>query len=320
MWAQVALAYLVDLAFGEPKRIPHPISLIGRLISYLERLVFEDKMGWIQKRCIGAAVVLLVVAISASTTWAIVYLAHSINEWIGFVVSVLLISTTIATKGLMDSAKDIASSLGRRSLAEARRKVSQIVGRDTENMKRKDIVRATIESVAENSVDGVIAPIIYAVIGGAPLAMAYKAINTLDSMIGYKNERYRDFGWAAAKLDDIANYIPARVSVLILAISALICRKDAWKALKIAIRDGRNHESPNSGWPEAAVAGAVGVKLGGKNYYAGVARKTGPIGDGKGPMTGRNINEVVWLVFVASAMTILISRAALFAADYIKGL
>ncbi len=320
MWDQVALAYIIDLAFGDPWKIPHPVVLIGRLISYLEKLVFDDKLNWLLKRYIGTVVVVFVVGISASITWGIVYMATLVQARLGFVVSILLISTTIATKGLMDSAKNVAVSLGKKSLGEAREKVSLIVGRDTGNMKRRDIVRATIESVAENSVDGVIAPIIYALIGGPSLAMAYKAINTLDSMIGYKNERYKDFGWAAARLDDLANYIPARLSVLILAIAAIVCRKNALKAIKTAIKDGRKHASVNSGWPEAAMAGAVGVRLGGTNYYAGVPRKSDPIGYGKGALTARNIEEVVWIVFVASAITILLSKAVIFAFSYVKGL
>lgn len=310
------MAYVVDIAFGEPRWVPHPVVLIGRLIAYLDKQVFKENLGRAQKRFIGAVVVAFVVSISALITWGIVYLASLINGILGFVVSILLISTTIATRGLIDSAKDVAASLEKNDLEEAREKVGRIVGRDTGNMKRRDIVRATIESVAENSVDGVIAPIIYALIGGAPLAMAYKAVNTLDSMIGYKNERYEDFGWAAARFDDIVNYIPARISVLILAVAALFVRKDAVKAVKTALRDGRNHASPNSGLPEATVAGAFDLKLGGTNYYAGVPRKTGSIGDGKGALMGKHISEVVMLVFIASAMAILLGRAIIFGLNY----
>lgn len=318
MWAQVAIAYILDLAFGDPQRIPHPVVLIGRLISYLEKLLFDDSLDRIRKRYLGAVIVVFVVGITASVTWGIVTLAALTNEWLGFVVSILLISTTIATKGLMDSSKDVAVALKQGDLGEARRRVSRIVGRDTDKMKRRDVVRATIESVAENAVDGVIAPIIYALLGGAPLAMAYKAVNTLDSMIGYRNERYEDFGWAAARLDDIANYIPARISVLLLAIGALLIRKDPVKAVKTAVRDGRNHASPNSGYPEAAVAGAFGIRLGGTNYYGGIKRKTDFIGDGKGALTDKNINEVTWLLFIASAMTILLSRGIIFGLNIMK--
>jgi len=320
MWAQVAMAYILDLAFGDVQRIPHPVVLIGRLMSHLEKLLFDDSLDRIRKRYLGAIAVVFVVGITASITWGIVMLAALANEWLGFIVSILLISTTIATKGLMDSAKDVASALNKGDLKEARERVSRIVGRDTDKMKRRDVVRATIESVAENAVDGVIAPIIYALIGGAPLAMAYKAINTLDSMIGYRNERYEDFGWAAARLDDIVNYVPARISVFLLAIGALLIRRDPVKALKTAIRDGRNHASPNSGYPEAAVAGAFGIRLGGTNYYGGVKRKTDFIGDGKGALTDKNINEVTWLLFIASAMTILLSRAIIFSVSMIRGM
>ncbi|MBE0446616.1 MAG: cobalamin biosynthesis protein CobD [Actinobacteria bacterium] len=318
MWAQVAIAYVIDLAFGDPKAIPHPVVLMGRLITYLENLALSQYTDRTKKRLAGAAVVALVVGLSAIITWGIIQLASSINGNFGFVVSVWLISTTIATRGLLDSARDVVGSLEKGSLGEAKAKVAGIVGRDTERMKRRDVVRATIESVSENAVDGIIAPLMYAMIGGAPLAMAYKAVNTLDSMIGHKNERYEDFGWAAAKLDDLVNYVPARLSVLLLAIAAFICRHNAAKAIKVAIRDGRNHASVNSGFPEAAVAGAVGVKLGGKDYYAGVLRKSGFIGDGKGALTQKNINEVSWLVFVASAITVLFGRVIIFAIDYFR--
>ncbi len=317
LWPQVALAYVVDLAFGEVRWVPHPVVLIGRLITYLDKQVFDENLEWAQKRYMGVVVVVFVVGISASVTWGLIYLATLLNSIVGFVVSILLISTTIATRGLMDSARDVAMSLAKNDLEEAREKVGHIVGRDTGNMRRRDVVRATIESVAENSVDGVIAPMIFALIGGAPLAMAYKAVNTLDSMIGYKNERYVDFGWAAARLDDMVNYIPARISVIILAIAALLVRKDAVKAVKTAISDGRNHASPNSGLPEAAVAGAYSLKLGGTNYYAGVPRESGFIGDGKGAMTEKTIVEVTWLIFVASAITLLLSRAVMFGLSYL---
>lgn len=318
LWPQVALAYVVDLAFGEPGWVPHPVVLIGRLIAYFDKQVFDEGLKKAQKRLVGMAVVVFVVGISALVAWGIVYLATLLNSSAGFVVSILLISTTIATRGLMDSARDVAASLAKNDLAEARENVGRIVGRDTGNMKRRDVVRATIESVAENSVDGVMAPMMYALIGGAPLAMAYKAVNTLDSMIGYKNERYMDFGWAAARLDDVVNYIPARISVLVLAIAALLVRKDTVKAVKTAIRDGCNHASPNSGLPEAAVAGAYSLKLGGTNYYAGVPRESGFIGDGKGAMTEKNILEVTWLIFVASAITLLLSRAIMFGLSYLS--
>lgn len=312
MWVQVAIAYVVDLAIGDPRMIPHPVVLIGRFIAYLEGRVLARELSAAAKRVAGALVVAVVVALSAGTTWAIIYFAYQVHFTLGFIVSIWLISTTIATRGLLDSAKDVARALDSDDLSEAKLKVAEIVGRDTKTMKRKDVVRATIESVSENAVDGVIAPLIFAMIGGAPLAMAYKAVNTLDSMLGYKNERYEDFGWAAARLDDIVNYIPARVSVLILSISALLIRRDALKALTVAVRDGRKHASVNSGYPEAAVAGAMGVRLGGTNRYDGVARTSGFLGDAKGALTQKNINEVAWLVFVASAITVLIGRAVYF--------
>lgn len=317
MWAQVAIAYVIDLVVGDPKAIPHPVVLIGRLIAYLERVLLPRISGRKIKRLLGAIVVIFIVCMSTVATWGIVMLSAMADKRLGFIVSIWLISTTIATKGLMDSARDVVIALKTGGLREAKKKVSNIVGRDTDKMGRKDVIRATIESLAENAVDGVIAPIMYALIGGAPLAMAYKAVNTLDSMIGYRNERYEDFGWAAARLDDALNYIPARISVVIFALSAYAYRRSYKNVIKIAIRDARNHASPNSGFPEAAVAGAFGLKLGGINYYGGVPRKSGYIGDGKEDFKEKDINEVVGFVFIASAMTILLARAVIFAVDYL---
>lgn len=318
VWSQVALAYMIDLAFGDPRAIPHPVVIIGRLISFLERLLYKEGASKAQMRLRGAVLVLLVVMLTASLTWGVVWATFQIDETAGFVVATLFLATTIATRGLIDSAKDVAAALSDGNLDEARLRVARIVGRDTANMKRRDVVRATIESAAENAVDGVIAPILFAFIGGAPLAMAYKAVNTMDSMLGYKNERYEDFGWAAARLDDLVNYVPARLSVLILGVAALLCRRNAKAAILVALRDGRNHASPNSGFPEAAVAGAFGLRLGGTNYYGGVPRKTGFIGDGKGALTEKHINGVAWIIFVASALTILLGRAVFFGVTHVK--
>ena len=166
----------------------------------------------------------------------------------------------------------------------------------------KDIVRASVETVAENSVDGVISPLFYALLGGAPLALCYKAVNTLDSMVGYKNEKYQYFGWAAARLDDIANFIPARISVLFLTLASWLCAKDARQALLIGIRDGRKNPSPNSGIPEAVMAGALGVRLGGMNFYKSVARQKPIIGEGRYPLEPKHIIDSIKIVYTASGL------------------
>jgi adenosylcobinamide-phosphate synthase len=310
IWLLVFIAYSIDLIVGDPKSFPHPVVLIGKLISFLDERLRRPGASKEQKRFMGSITVFAVVAMSASITWIAVSLATIIHPLAGKTLSILFISATIATRGLMKSAREVAALLGTGNLDEARAKVSMIVGRDTANMKQHDIARATIETVAENLVDAVIAPIMFALIGGAPLAMAYRSINTLDSMLGYRNDKYKDFGWAAARLDDIANYIPARISVVIIAIAALLCRGNPVDVLRTALKFGGNHASPNSGWPEAAVAGAFDLRLGGTNYYGGIPRKTGFIGDGSGVLEEKHIENTVTLLFVASAATVVLAGAA----------
>jgi adenosylcobinamide-phosphate synthase len=192
---------------------------------------------------------------------------------------ILLISSTIATKGLADAALSIYHLLVKKDLEQARFCLSMIVGRDTENLNEAEITRGTVETVAENIVDAIISPLFFALIGGAPLAMAYRATNTLDSMIGYKNEKYKDLGWASARFDDILNFIPARITGLLVILASVLLELDAKKAFTIIKRDAKLHPSPNSGIPESAVAGALQIQLGGTNYYKGIASHRAVMGD-----------------------------------------
>jgi adenosylcobinamide-phosphate synthase len=253
---------------------------------------------------------LTIVGASIAATWALIGIAGLLHPLAGAALSVFLISTTVATKGLIDSAKNVADAISSGNIDNAKRGVSMIVGRDTEQMQRHDIARAAIETVAENTVDAVIAPIFYALIGGAPLAMGYRAVNTLDSMIGYKNKKYADFGWAAARLDDVANYIPARISVVIIAVASMIRGQDPKATIETAKRFGRNHASPNSGWPEAAVAGALNLRLGGTNYYGGIPRETGYIGTGDAPLDEIQIANATKLLLVSSTVMVVAGSAA----------
>jgi adenosylcobinamide-phosphate synthase len=213
-------------------------------------------------------------------SWGLLTVVRKINILLADFLSVWLISTTLAGRGLLESALKVKNLLVAGWLDQARKELRSLVGRDTESLSKSEAVRATIESVAENLVDAVISPLFYAFIGGAPLALVYRAINTLDSMFGYKNELYRDFGWAAARLDDLANFIPARLSLFLISISSWLCGFNGQAALKIALRDHKAHPSPNSGLPEAAMAGAVGVQLGGLNFYQGKPEFKGYLGDG----------------------------------------
>ena len=237
-----------------------------------------------------AGIVLVVVI--ASLTYGLFYVLNSVLltyqfplfiSYFSLLVMVFLTATTLAAKGLIDSAQSIIKAVMDKNLKGARIRLSHIVGRDTDTLDEKGILKATIESLAENASDGIIAPLFYFAIGGLPLAITYKAINTMDSMVGYKNDKYKNFGWAAAKLDDIANYIPARITGMLISISSTIVSPSLFTlftcSLKTMFRDGRKHPSPNSGMPEAAMAGALGVRLGGPSSYWGLVVEKPYIGE-----------------------------------------
>ena len=285
-------AYILDFIIGDPEYLPHPVRVIGYAISKIEIFLRNiiSKTGKAEK----FAGILLVIII-AGGTYGVFYLIHLLftiyylpagkaGSLFTALLMVYLISATLATRGLIDSVKLVSKTLYTGSIEDAREKLSHIVGRDTGRLDREGILRAAIESLAENASDGIIAPLFYFAIGGLPLAMTYKAVNTLDSMVGYKNERYKNFGWAAARLDDIANYIPARITGLLIAVSSVfVCRSlfTVHCSLRTLLRDGRKHLSPNSGVPEAAMAGALGVVLGGPSYYGGVLMEKPYIGEEK---------------------------------------
>jgi adenosylcobinamide-phosphate synthase len=301
----VLLAFLLDLLVGDPAWIPHPVVLIGKAIEKLERLLRRVSQSPAALKITGILTAMTIVGASWGLTFLLVRWIFSINYWAGAVLSIWLISTTIAARGLSEAAGEIYILLQNGSLAEARRKVGMIVGRDTGQMEPGDVIRASVETVAENIVDGVVAPLFYAFIGGAPLAMAYRAVNTLDSMLGYKNERYIDFGMASARLDDIANYIPARLTGCFVLAAAWILRMSSKGALQAVLRDAPGHPSPNSGIPEAAVAGALGVRLGGMNYYNGRGSFRAYMGKPLATLEPDHIKQTVKLMYLSSSIAVL---------------
>ncbi len=286
----LTLAYALDLAIGDPRQIPHPVRIIGRAIEVMEkylRNIFKGDKG--EKRA-GVILVAAIVSITFLVSLIIekTLLAHwssTFSRYLTSIIYICFVSTTLATHELIRSAGSVIDSLMNKNIQDARAGLSLIVGRETKSLDQKEISMATIETLAENAADGIIAPIFYFAIGGLPLAMTYKAVNTMDSMVGYKNDRYRNFGLAAAKLDDIANYIPARITGLLIVVSDTILsvinkkRLKGPGAFKTMLRDGRNHSSPNSGIPEAAMAGALGVRLGGPSTYEGTVVEKPYIGD-----------------------------------------
>lgn len=301
----VVLGFLLDLLIGDPKFITHPVVLIGKTIEFLEKCLRKITAPVIGLRASGILLTLIVVGGTYTLMWSVQTGAERLNHWFGLAVSIWFMGSTLAVKGLAGAAEEIYRLLNTDNLLEARKKVGWIVGRDTAGLDESEITRATVETVAENIVDGIIAPLFYGFIGGAPLAMAYKAVNTLDSMVGYKNEKYRELGWASARFDDISNYIPARLTGIMLLLTFIILGKPAGEAYRTIRRDSGRHPSPNSGIPEAAVAGALGIRLGGINYYGGVKSFRAFMGEPKEPLSKEHIAETVKIMYISSFSAVL---------------
>jgi len=302
---QVFLAYLIDLIVGDPYFLPHPVVLIGWLIKKTENFFRCFCRSNVSLFFAGLLTFAGVVLLTWTVTFLVVNAAYLANFWFGFMLSTWIISTTIAVKGLSKAGNEIRLLVQCGDLGKARLKTGYIVSRDTSGLEEKDLIRAVVETVAENIVDAVVAPMFYAFLGGAPLAMAYRAVNTLDSMLGYKNEKYLYFGKAAARADDIANFIPARLTGALLLLTVFILRMDVKRAWKSIWRDSRHHPSPNSGIPEAVVAGALGIRLGGTNIYGGQAHFRAYMGDDIFPLKSVHIEKTVKLLYLSSALAAL---------------
>ena len=278
----IIAAVILDLLIGDPRWFPHPVVYVGKLITLLEkalrRLVQNEVLG-------GTLLLVMTIGITCGIVFALLKGAYSVSPYMGFIVAVIISWSCLAARSLHRESRLVADALMRGDLATARKYLSYIVGRDTAGLDEPEIWRATVETVAENTSDGVIAPLFFLIIGGPVLALAYKVVNTLDSMVGYRNERYLRFGRASARLDDFANYVPARLTGLLMVVAAPLAGLSARDAWRIMRRDGRNHSSPNSGIPEAAAAGALGVRLGGTSVYSGIPVAKPTIGDSLNPLS-----------------------------------
>lgn len=259
-----------DALAGDPRCLPHPVVYIGKLIVWLEQRLRRAADSPARQAAAGAALVCVVCSLSFWGAWAVVWLAERLGPWAGWAVQAFVCFQLIAARGLYDAGRAICRPLAAGDLPGARAALSMIVGRDTDSLSLDAVVRAAVESVAENTSDGVVAPLFWFALAGAPGAMLYKAINTMDSMLGYKNEKYLYFGRVAARLDDAANFVPARLTALLLVLGAAFIGADAGGAVRTCWRDHALHTSPNAGWPEAAAAGALGLRLGGPSSYGGV--------------------------------------------------
>lgn len=298
----ILLAYSLDLILGDPRWRFHPIRCIGRLISLFEKIL-NTKGNPAVIRIKGTVTVLLMISIVAGITAVVLESAKKIN----FLYAALWIITayfTISVKDLSQHAAAVIKALEKDDLENARNQLSRIVGRDTQTLSKNQITGAVIESVAENTADGIVAPLIYLIAGGPILAMISKTVNTMDSMLGHKNKRYLYFGWFAAKLDDVFNWIPARISGLLIVGAAMLSGKNSRSAFRIMRRDGKNHPSPNSAISEAAMAGALKIQLGGPRGYAGTIYNHGFIGDAQEPVSVKKAKQAVSLSILVSLLTV----------------
>ena len=293
-------AVVIDAVVGDPRSKWHPVVLIGNLISLLEKSLRRPDDS-AQRQCwMGALLVFLVLTLVYTVVSDLLSLLERLHPLAKTAGGALLLSFAITPRSRAEAGNEIRHYLLAGDLIRARAKVGWIVGRDTDRLDESGVTRATVETVAENIVDGIVSPLFYAAIGGAPLAFLYRAVNTLDSMVGYKNEKYRYFGMVAARVDDAFNYIPARLTGVLLLIAAALAGYDAKTAAITIRRDAAKHPSPNSGIPEAAVAGALGIRLGGLNYYGGIASCRAHMGDSVRPLRAAHIAQTIRLMYLTT--------------------
>lgn len=302
---ELTIGYLLDLIIGDPQNPIHPIRLIGNLCKKLEKIFRETLKDSL--KVAGLLTWIFSVVIVYLVSFFIVKISFSINYIVGIVISGIMIYFAISAKALKVEGLKVIKFLLKNDIDGARNQLSYIVGRDTKSLDKEGILRAVVETIAENMSDGVVAPIFYAGLFGAPFAFVYKAVNTMDSMFGYKNDKYKDFGFFPAKLDDVFNYIPARLTGYLIVLAAFILKLDYKNSYKIYRRDRNNHSSPNSAHPEAAVAGALGLKLGGANYYFGKLVEKPTIGDEIKKIDIDDVNKTNNILYLVSFLSYLIS-------------
>jgi len=305
----VSLAVILDIILGDPNWLPHPIIYIGKLIGALEKWLRKHFPNNIKLKWASLFMVFMVCIITYTIPYLLLKLSI-INNIVFIVVNTLIIWTTLAAKSLHIAGIQVYNALVEDDIKEARVKLSYIVGRDTTSLSKDEIIRGDIETIAENTSDGIIAPIIYAIIGGAPLAMMYKGINTMDSMVGYLNEKYKNIGFFPANVDDIFNFIPARLTGVLMCITAWIVKGRIVTSFKIMIRDRKNHKSPNCAYPEGATAGALSIQLGGTNTYFGEVVEKPTIGDSTEPLSHQHIKKAIILMYSSEILLIILSLAS----------
>ena len=301
----LAAAWTLDIVAGDPEWMPHPVRWIGRAVQWAESLLYDPDANPHLMRISGMVLWMLTVALTTAAALALIGASRHVSEYVADAVLIWLAYTTLATRALHAESAVVARALEDGEIDLARERLSRIVSRDTSTLDESGILRALVETVSENISDGIVAPLFYLAVFGPVGALAYKAVNTMDSMLGYTNDRYRYFGWFPARADDAANWIPARISGLLLAGAAACLGLDWRGALRTMRRDARKMKSPNAGYPEAAAAGALGVQLGGTNIYFGEPIEKPRLGDPLGPITFERYGQMIKLMYLTSGLALL---------------
>ena len=303
----IVAGFVLDLIFGDPHWLPHPICLIGNMISFLDRHL-RKLFGFSNNGLLfgGALMVVIVLMLSFFIPLSVLNIAYDFNPWVGFAIETIMCYQIFATKCLRDESMKVYYALQKNDIVDARLKLSWIVGRDTKELNAEEVTKGAVETVAENTADGIIAPMLYMFLGGAPLAFLYKGINTMDSMVGYKNDKYMYFGRCAAKLDDLANLIPARITGIVMILASYFLNLNFKGAWKVFLRDRYNHLSPNSAMTESVTAGALNIQLGGDHYYFGKLVHKDTIGDNIRPVVAEDIVSTNNLLYMTAVLSLLL--------------
>ena len=303
----VVLGFGIDLIVGDPHSIPHPVIFIGKLISTMEKLVRKIFPKTIKgENFAGGVLWLVVVAISITVPALLLWLSYGLNTWLGLALESIMCWQILATKSLKDESMKVYAALKTGNIEKSRYAVSMIVGRDTENLDDKAVARAAVETVAENTSDGIVAPLIFLAIGGAPLGFFYKAVNTMDSMLGYVEMPYKNIGLVPAKMDDVMNFIPSRLSALIMLLAGCLLKLNVKNGWKIFRRDRFNHASPNSAQTESVCAGLLGLRLAGDAWYHGELHKKKFIGDALREIEYEDIQRACRLLYVTAVLSLIL--------------
>lgn len=297
----ILIAVILDFILGDPYGFPHPVIFIGKLISWIEEKGRKLCKSPKQLKALGLLIVIIVSLVSFGLPYLVLKIAKPYFA-LYHLLNIFILWTTLAATSLRKEGLKVYHALLKGDLEDSRIKLSYIVGRDTNNLSRDEIIRADVETIAENTADGVIAPLLFGMIGGAPLAMLYKGINTMDSMLGYMNPKYKDIGFFPARLDDLVNLIPARLTGFLFVLVSPIVKGSVLETAKIMFRDRNNHKSPNCAYPEGAVAGALGIQLGGDNNYFGEIIQKPTIGDKINILNEKHIQQTVILMYGAELL------------------